>query len=57
MTIEIYAEEPVKKGKCASCGDIEWLYEHKGRLICGMCKQTDQIYEQTMKGLDKEPFK
>jgi ribosomal protein S27AE len=44
-------EKPIKRGKCQSCGEIEWLFEDGERLICGMCKQDKQIMEATMKDL------
>jgi ribosomal protein S27AE len=54
MSIEIYMEESVKKGKCACCGDREWLFRDGDRLICGMCKQDKQLMEQTMEKPDRE---
>jgi ribosomal protein S27E len=47
---ELYIEEAIKRGKCPSCGDIEWLFDDgKGGLICGICKQTIQLMEKTMR--------
>ena len=54
MSKELFIEEPVKKGKCACCGDREWLFHDGDRLICGMCKQDKQLMEQTMEKPDRE---
>ena len=50
MSTEIFIEKPVKKGKCACCGDREWLFRDGDQLICGCCKQEKQLRELTMRG-------
>ena len=46
--LTIYMEEPIKRGKCQCCGEIEWLFRDGKRLICGMCKQDKQLMGMTM---------
>ena len=55
MKKPIYIEEPVKRGKCECCGDIEWLFRDGKRSICGECKQ-DKEFIESVKGKDAKPI-
>ena len=56
MSTEVFIDKPIKKGKCACCGDREWLFRYSNRLICGCCKQEKQMREMTMRGENEDKW-